>query len=70
MPVKIDYERCCWKDGKATCSCTCCVNGKGCIAVCPVEAITRNDVVRVDDDKCIDCGVCVEVCPSKALSME
>jgi len=36
-----------------------------CKAACPSEAISRNEfgAVVVDEDKCIGCGTCVQVCP-------
>ena len=39
-----------------------------CLFVCPVGATdTENSVIDVE--KCIGCGACAEVCPSKAISM-
>jgi uncharacterized Fe-S center protein len=73
MPIKIDYKKCCWKDGKCT-SCGCgCENGEecnGCIEVCPVGAITRDKTVKIDNEKCIDCGSCIAVCEHGALEFE
>lgn len=36
-----------------------------CKAACPTEAIKRNEfgAVVVDENKCIGCGTCAEVCP-------
>lgn len=37
-----------------------------CQAACPVEAISKDDVdgiVLIDQDKCIGCQYCVQVCP-------
>ena len=69
MPIKIDYEKCCWKDGK----CTSCDGGEECtecIEVCPVDALTRKDKLIIDNEKCIDCGSCVAVCKHDALELE
>ncbi len=27
-------------------------------------------VVKIDDEECIECGVCVDECPNDAISME
>jgi|GEM_PF-3138862 ferredoxin len=46
MPIKIDYSKCCWKDGKCT-SCGC-GGGKvciGCVEACPVSALSRKKVL-------------------------
>ena len=71
MPIIIDYNKCCWKDGKCTANC-CGENGEcnGCVEMFPVAAITREDKLKIDDEKCIDCGACVAVCPHQALSLE
>ena len=67
--IKIDYEKCCWQNGKCS-SCSCsgakCV---GCVEACPTQAITRSKLVEVDRAKCIDCGVCVAACKYGALSI-
>ncbi len=67
MAVKIDYNKCCWKDGKcASCSCGgACV---GCVEACPVKAITRKKLVEIDKSKCLGCGVCISACKHGALS--
>jgi len=36
---------------------------------CPQEAITVDDVARVDADLCTECGVCVDECPNQAISL-
>lgn len=68
MPIKIDYEKCCWKDGKCT---SCCCGGKceGCVEVCPVGALKRKKIVEFDKEKCIDCGACVAACKHDAISL-
>jgi len=66
--IKIDLDKCCWKDGKCTtCNCGGC---EGCVEACPLDAITREDIVKIDNDKCSDCGACVDACKHGALSME
>ena len=42
------------------------------VGVCPVDALTQNeyDAPVVDNERCIDCGKCVRVCPTGALVLE
>ncbi len=68
MPVKIDYEKCCWKDGKCT-SCSCKGACEGCVEACPVEALKRGKIVEVDNKKCIESGACVVACEHEAISL-
>jgi ferredoxin len=43
-----------------------------CIDVCPVDGCIRFDgeTVSVDNEKCISCGICTNVCPTSALVIE
>jgi len=41
-----------------------------CVDVCPVEAISLNDVAKIDSETCTDCSRCVEECPNDAISIE
>lgn len=47
-----------------------CVGCHGCIAVCPMGAITpANDgKCQIDQSKCVSCGGCVPMCPMQAIS--
>ncbi|MBU0980824.1 MAG: 4Fe-4S binding protein [Nanoarchaeota archaeon] len=69
MPIKIDYDKCCWKDGKCT---SCCCGGKceGCVEACPTGALKRGDIIEFDPEKCTDCGACVDSCKHGAIALE
>ena len=69
MAVKIDYEKCCWKDGKCT-SCSCGGACEGCVEACSLGALKREDVVVIFPEKCIECGMCVEACDKGAIFIE
>ncbi|MDD5418020.1 MAG: 4Fe-4S binding protein [Candidatus Nanoarchaeia archaeon] len=68
MTVKIDYKKCCWKNGKCS-SCGCEGKCKGCVEACPVDAIKRGKKVIIDASKCIECGACVSACKHGAISL-
>lgn len=60
MTVKINAEKC----GKIkNCS------GEGlCIKICEQNAlIEENDDVKVIDEKCDDCDLCIQNCPNQAI---
>ena len=56
MPAKVDAAKC-----------TACGQ---CVDVCPMEAITVDDVAKVDGEACTDCGTCIDECPVEALTLE
>ncbi len=68
MAIKIDYDKCCWKNGKCT-SCSCGGACVGCVEACAVGALSRKKTVVVDKKKCLDCGACIEACKHGALSL-
>ena len=68
MPIKIDYNKCCWKNGKCD-NCGCEGSCEGCVEVCPVGALKREDIVKLDKSLCIDCGSCVGVCKHDAIHL-
>lgn len=41
-----------------------------CIEVCPTEAITRDDAIRINAEECIGCGACVNACPYGAIWLD
>lgn len=67
--IKIDYDKCCWKDGKCvSCGCGSASSAcEGCVEACPVGALERKKVLVLDIDKCVDCGACVSACKHDAL---
>jgi len=69
MAVKIDYKKCCWKDGKCT-SCSCGRACDGCVEACQVGALKREKTIKIDNTKCISCGACVNACKHGAISLE
>jgi ferredoxin len=56
------------------------VKDTACVTVCPVDCIhpTKNEteafeaeeLLYIDPDTCIDCGLCVDECPVKAIFAE
>ena len=54
--ISIDYEKCCWKDGKAV-DCNYDKTCQGCVEVCPAKALKREDILIFDPDKCISCNL-------------
>lgn len=39
-----------------------------CVSVCPVNCFHEGEnMLVIDPDECIDCGVCVEECPVRAI---
>lgn len=42
-----------------------------CVAVCPVDCFYEGEnMLVIDPDECIDCGVCVAECPAEAILPE
>ncbi len=52
-------------------SCTAgCISCGKCEKACPSDAIhVKDNVARIDLDKCTECGECVNVCPVKAIAL-
>ncbi len=57
-----------------------CVKDNACVEVCPVDCIKEGvftdsdgksyDMMFINPDECIDCGVCEPECPSNAIYAE
>ncbi|GEA15895.1 MAG: hypothetical protein PWR22_2066 [Moorella sp. (in: firmicutes)] len=47
-----------------------CTGCGSCVEVCPVEAITVEEVATINADECLECGACVDECPNNALSLD
>lgn len=46
-----------------------CIACRICEKACPVDAIhVVNNVARVDYEKCVNCGLCVQKCPKKIIT--
>lgn len=42
-----------------------------CVAICPVEAFREGrNMLVIDPDVCIDCGVCEPECPAAAIAFD
>lgn len=42
-----------------------------CVSVCPVDCFYEgDDMLVINPDECIDCGVCVSECPAEAIVMD
>ena len=55
------------------------VKDAGCVDVCPVDCIhptkdesefETDDMLYIDPDTCIDCGLCIDECPVQAIFTE
>jgi len=49
-----------------------CIACELCLPYCPMEAISMEDVAVIDQDECVDCGVCLKsgVCPVDCIVFE
>ncbi|MBM3248663.1 MAG: hypothetical protein FJZ10_04505 [Candidatus Omnitrophica bacterium] len=65
--IVIDYDKCCWKDGKCTSGCCGGAKCDGCVEACPAGALERKDIVVFYPENCVDCGACIEACKYKAI---
>lgn len=67
----MDYKEIPWSNANR---CLRCASGKAeacsrCLDVCPVDCIDiHNQSVRIDDEACLQCGLCVAACPTEAFN--
>ncbi len=49
-----------------------CIACEACVPYCPMGAISMSDVAVIDQDECVDCGVCLRsrVCPVDCIIYE
>ena len=47
-----------------------CAKCRSCETWCPTKAIKVDDNITVDDDKCIGCRICIDVCPVSDVVVE
>jgi NAD-dependent dihydropyrimidine dehydrogenase PreA subunit len=44
------------------------VKDKACVKICPVDCFyDAGDMLVIDPEECIDCGLCIAECPVKAI---
>ena len=58
-----------WPKVPAINVCLACQNHE-CVAACPHEALSWQDWVRLDKDRCDGCAVCVDACPVNGIRMD
>ncbi len=46
-----------------------CIKCGACVEVCPVNAVTLDDLPQVDQIACIGCGACVSECPVRVFEL-
>ena len=46
-----------------------CIACENCVERCQMDAITMDDIARIDLERCIGCGLCVAACPNEAMAM-
>ena len=67
----MDYKEIPWSNANR---CLRCASGKAeacsrCLDVCPVDCIDiHNQSVRIDDEACLQCGLCVAACPTETFN--
>ena len=59
------------KGGPARKACkAACIGCMRCVKACEYGAVTvQNNLASIDTDKCVACGKCAEVCPSKCIHL-
>jgi ferredoxin len=49
-------------DGCSACS--------ACVDICPVEAVSVDEIAEINADLCMGCGLCATVCPEDVITLE
>ena len=45
-----------------------CISCAACEGECPKRAISMiDDIANIDQDKCEECGDCIDICPTEAI---
>ncbi|MDC7225796.1 MAG: DUF362 domain-containing protein [Spirochaetales bacterium] len=47
-----------------------CIRCRECVSICPAEALSCDDMIKINYDKCIRCFCCHEVCPEDAIAVK
>jgi len=71
-PTSQEYKTGTWKVTAPVIDQNKCIRCLLCWIYCPDMSIIRNEdnSVKVDYDHCKGCGICMSVCPVKAISMQ
>jgi len=71
-PTSPEYKTGTWRVKKPVVDDSKCIRCLLCWVYCPDMAIMRleDDHVKINYDYCKGCGICVSVCPVKAIKME
>lgn len=65
--IKINQKNCKFASSEDCGGVMCCEVSE----VCPVEAfVVKDEVIEIDQGKCIECGACVVMCQQKAVEIE
>ena len=64
--IQVDGE---WPSQPDILLCLACKNHE-CITACPHEALSWENWIRLDPQKCDSCGACVEACPVNGVHMD
>lgn len=71
VPTSLEYKTSSWRIERPELDRSKCIRCLLCWIYCPDMSIVRIDggAVEIDYDFCKGCGICAEVCPTKAIRM-